>query len=60
MPAYQVNVIQRSTNEVIDSVGPVASWSQADRIESGMYINMNHKEYTTEIVEVKNTGTDYS
>ncbi len=39
--------------EVIKRMGPIATKRQADKVDSGANINLNHEDYYTRIVEEK-------
>jgi hypothetical protein len=49
---YVVQVIVRSTNEVEHEIGPT-TYSRAERIQEGMWHNLNHDRFFTTIVEAK-------
>ncbi len=48
---YFVQVRKRGTDEVVKQFGPHDE-RQAEKIEHGISINLNHDEYYTEIVPV--------
>lgn len=47
---FYVEVVNAKTNEVSRRLGPMSE-SKADRVESGILINLNHEDYFTRIVE---------
>lgn len=49
---YLVKIIERSSKEAVESLGPM-SHNAAIRVKRGVNINLNHGNYFTEIVEVK-------
>ncbi len=50
---YQVVVIEDATGEK-DNIGePNVSLRMAEKVEKGLSINLNHDEYSTDIIEVE-------
>ena len=49
--AYEVRIMQHGVDEPV-KVMPASSERSADRIDSGVNINLNHEEYYTLIEEV--------
>ena len=47
--AFCIEVVDETTNSVVKAID-CASQRQADRIESGLNINLNHERYFTRIV----------
>ena len=50
---YWVEVVEYETDEVVSRVGPEISERQAERLERGMNINLNHDRFFTRIDEVE-------
>ncbi len=48
---YIVRVIFDETGEIVKQF-PCDSENKAEKIESGLQINLNHEQYSTEIIEV--------
>jgi hypothetical protein len=46
---FYVEIVKSSSGEVVKRIGPVSE-RKADRVESGMLINLNHADYFTRIV----------
>lgn len=46
---FYVEIVKASSGEVVKRMGPMSE-RQADKVESGASINLNHKEYFTRIV----------
>lgn len=47
----KVEVIEYSTDEVVNTIECGASKSHAEKVEDGININLNHDEYFTRIVD---------
>jgi len=45
---WRVNVIDRDTNEIVHTVR-CRNDREAEKVERGLWINMNHDEYYTEV-----------
>lgn len=55
---WSVDIVSRKDKEVCRSI-PAWDWRDAEKIEAGVRINLDHKNYTTRIVrnrEVTNNG----
>jgi len=48
---YLVQIIKTDTREVVESFTPTSE-RQAERLEDGININLNHAEYQTQLIEV--------
>jgi hypothetical protein len=48
---YYVEIVDYETGEVVKRFGPVPTERQADRVEGGIEINLNHEKYFTRTVE---------
>jgi hypothetical protein len=46
---YYVEIVKYDTNEVVERMGPMSE-RQADKVDSGANINLNHEEYFTRVV----------
>jgi hypothetical protein len=46
---FYVEIVRASSGEVVEQMGPMSE-RQADKVESGVAINLNHEEYFTRIV----------
>ena len=46
---FYVEIVKASSGEVVKRMGPMSE-RQADKVESGVAINLNHEEYFTRIV----------
>lgn len=46
--AYRVEVVEDATGAVVKSIGCVTQ-RQAERVEGGLCINLNHERYSTRI-----------
>lgn len=51
--AWQVDIVSRKDKEVCRSI-PAWDWRDAERIEAGVRINLDHDNYTTRIVRNRN------
>lgn len=49
---YCVQVVNTKTDAVVKKLGPMSE-ANAERVERGVLINLNHEEFHTEIVEAK-------
>jgi len=47
---YYVEIVEFSTDAVIKRLGPESSEHNADRLDRGVNINLNHRDYFTRIV----------
>ena len=54
---FYVVVYDRSSGEEVHRVGPINYRSKAEKVESGMLINMNHEHYYTYIAEYEHPIT---
>lgn len=51
---YFVEIVKYGDlEEVVKKMGPIATERQADKIDSGVNINLNHEDYYTRIVKEK-------
>lgn len=48
---YNVEVVRYGTLEVVKSIGPMP-WEKAEKVESGIDINLNYEEFFTVITPV--------
>jgi hypothetical protein len=46
---FYVEIVKTSSGEVVERMGPMSE-RKADKVESGVAINLNHEEYFTRIV----------
>jgi hypothetical protein len=53
---YLVRILKQDTKEVVEEFTPTTE-RQAERLEDGVNINLNHTEYCTELVEVDDNYT---
>lgn len=51
--AWRVDIVSRRDKEVCRSI-PAWDWRDAEKIEAGIRINLNTKDYTTRIVRNHN------
>lgn len=51
VPGWYVNIIESATGKVEKSMGPLTR-NQAERVDTGASINLDHDKYHTEVVEV--------
>lgn len=57
MAKYTVQIIEKATKEVVEEI-PANNVDQALRVERGVKINLNHKDYRTKLkVEEDNEKT---
>lgn len=49
---YYVEIVEFETNKVIKSMGPMSE-RKADRVDSGVTINLNHDRYFTRVRKVE-------
>jgi hypothetical protein len=47
---YYVEIVRFADDEVVQRMGPMSE-RQADQVDSGANINLNHDDYFTRIVE---------
>lgn len=52
MAKYQVVIIEMETDEIVERFEPCATEREAERLEDGVNINLNHDEFMTQIEEV--------
>ncbi len=50
MSQFYVKIVKYGTEEVVKRMGPMSE-RQADKVDSGVNINLNHEEYFTRIVD---------
>ncbi len=55
--SYYVEVVERSTGEVVNRIGPLG-YVQANRVDAGININMNHAEFKSRIVDEQGKEVD--
>ena len=46
---FFVDIIETATNSTIQTIGPSSSPREAERVERGININLNHAEFHTEV-----------
>ncbi len=49
MMSYFVEVVENKTSAIVKRMGPMSEW-KADRVENGVLINLNWKEFSTRVV----------
>ncbi|MCB1718775.1 MAG: hypothetical protein KDK05_26865 [Candidatus Competibacteraceae bacterium] len=47
---YYVVITKDATGDIIQKMGPVSNLRDAERIKSGASINLNHNEYSVQIL----------
>jgi len=47
---YYVEIVKYDNEEIIKRIGPMSK-KKAERVDNGVNINLNHKDYYTKIVE---------
>jgi len=43
------------TSEVVERIGPISTIRRAEQVERGVNININHDEYSANIIESEST-----
>lgn len=49
---WQVIIVNRKTGETVETI-PCSSQRNAERVEEGVQINLNHEMYCTDIEEIE-------
>ena len=47
---YYVEILEKRTGDVVETMGPMGE-RNADKVERGANINLNHAEYRTRVIQ---------